>query len=190
MISQLDTNRPRRILGVDPGTNVLGYTIIEVVGKSPEVLILDILRIPPDLDHHGKLERIFRELSGLIRHFNPQEMAIEAPFFGKNVQSMLKLGRAQGVAIAAGMSQGLQVAEYSPRKIKQAVTGKGNADKTQVAAMLPHIIKGTIPQVPLDATDALATAICHFFQSNLGEKKQRSYTNWSAFIKDNPSRQA
>ncbi len=183
-----NTRKPRRILGVDPGTNVLGYAIIEVVGKTPEILILDILRISSELDHHGKLERIFRELSGLIRHYHPQEMAIEAPFFGKNVQSMLKLGRAQGVAIAAGMSHGLQVAEYSPRKIKQAVTGKGNADKTQVAAMLPHLMKGTIPNVPLDATDALATAICHFFQSNLGEAKQTSYSNWTAYIKDNPSR--
>lgn len=188
MISPENTRKPRRILGVDPGTNVLGYAIIEVVGKSPEILILDILRISPELDHHRKLERIFRELSGLIKHFNPQELAIEAPFFGKNVQSMLKLGRAQGVAIAAGMNQGLKVAEYSPRKIKQAVTGKGNADKAQVAAMLPHLIKGTIPNVPLDATDALATAICHFFQSPLGEVKKTTYSNWTAFIKDNPGR--
>lgn len=179
---------PKRILGVDPGTNVLGYAIIEIVGRHFTVLALDVVRMPQQLDHHGKLERIFRELSGLIRHYEPADMAIEAPFFGKNVQSMLKLGRAQGVAIAAGMSQGLAVSEYSPRKIKQAVTGKGNADKHQVAAILPHLAAAPLPPVPLDATDALATAICHFYQANLSGTRKKSFSGWEGYLKENPDR--
>lgn len=179
---------PKRILGVDPGTNILGYAIIEIVGKKFSVLTLNVLRMPQQLNHHEKLERIFRELSGIIRHYHPSDMAIEAPFFGKNVQSMLKLGRAQGVAIAAGMSQGLLVAEYSPRKIKQSVTGRGNADKHQVAAILPHLSSTPLPAVPLDATDALATAICHFYQGSQALSGKKTYTDWTAFFKDNPDR--
>lgn len=177
-----------RILGIDPGTNVLGYALIETHRQEFTVLALDILQMPRNFTHHQKLERIFRELSGLITHYQPEAMAVEAPFFGKNVQSMLKLGRAQGVAIAAGMNAGLQVAEYSPRKIKQSVTGRGNAGKEQVAAMLRHLSGQSFGEVPLDATDALATAVCHLYQSRQKALGGKQYKNWSAFLKDNPDR--
>ena len=134
-----------------------------------------------------KLKLIFERTLELIDTFNPDEIAIEAPFFGKNVQSMLKLGRAQGVAMSAGLSREIPITEYSPKKIKKAITGNGNASKEQVAAMLKSLL--TIKEMPkhLDATDGLAAAVCHFFQRNVG-LKGKSYTGWKAFVKDNPDR--
>ncbi len=135
-----------------------------------------------------KLKDIFEKVQQVIKRFKPQELAIEAPFFGKNVQSMLKLGRAQGVAMAAAITKGVTVTEYSPKKIKLSVTGNGNAAKEQVAAMLSHILKFSLKEFPLDATDALAAALCHHYQSKGLKKGQKKYSGWSSFVKDNPNR--
>ena len=139
--------------------------------------------------HQLKLKKIFEELQLIIDKHGPREMAIEAPFFGKNVQSMLKLGRAQGVAIAAAITKGVPITEYSPKKIKQSVTGNGNAAKEQVAAMLSNILRVPIQHKYDDATDALATAICHHYQSGSPVKGKKRYNDWSAFLNDNPDRE-
>lgn len=181
---------PRRLLGVDPGTNVLGYAVIEINGEQMHLVDLGVVTMSSTSKQQAKLKAIFEQLQQLISRFSPTEMAIEAPFYGKNVQSMLKLGRAQGVAIAAAMTKGVEVTEYSPRKIKHAITGNGNASKEQVAAMLNNLLHLKIEGQPLDATDALATAVCHHYQSTslLGGKKL--HNDWSSFIKDNPKRVA
>jgi len=139
-------------------------------------------------DHLQKLKIIYEKLHGLIDNYNPSVCAIEAPFFGKNVQSMLKLGRAQGVAIAAALTKDLEVFEYSPKKIKQSITGNGNASKEQVAAMLQTQIKFKLQPRFLDATDGLAAAVCHHYQNRLGESNTAKVSGWGAFIKSNPSR--
>ena len=177
-----------RLLGIDPGTNVLGYAVIEVRGKKISVVDMGTVTMRSYLSHQQKLKIILERLLGIIDNYKPQEMAIEAPFFGKNVQAMLKLGRAQGVAIAAAMTKNLEVTEYSPKKIKQAVTGNGNAAKEQVAAMLEQLLNIKLSEQPLDSTDALATAMCHYYQSTslLGGRKK--YNDWSSFIKDNPNK--
>ena len=177
----------RIILGIDPGTTVMGYGIIRVVGKKTELVTAGVLMLRKVQGHELKLKKIFERTIALIEQYHPDEMALEAPFFGKNVQSMLKLGRAQGVAMAAGLSRELSITEYSPRKIKQSITGNGNASKEQVAAMLKSILKFEATPKFLDATDGLAVALCHYYQSNsvVGGK---SYTGWKAFIKDNPKR--
>lgn len=184
----MNSNKTYRILGVDPGTNILGYGIIEVENKVMKLVDLGVLYLKEEADQPDKLKRIFEQLQIIIAEFKPREMAIEAPFYGKNVQSMFKLGRAQGVAIAAAITKGLTVTEYSPKKIKQAVTGNGNAAKEQVAAMLGTILKADLSDQYADATDALATAVCHFYQSTnrLGVGKKSK--DWSAFLKDNPDR--
>lgn len=185
------TFQPYRLLGIDPGTNVLGYAVVEVQSKKTvKVLELGVVSMGHMKDAYSKLGKIFERIVTIIEVYKPKEMAIEAPFFGKNVQSMLKLGRAQGVSIAAGISQGLEVVEYSPKKIKQSVTGNGNSAKEQVAAMLEMTLKVDLSDHYLDATDALATAMCHFYQSNsaLGGKKR--YSDWGSFLKDNPGRKA
>ncbi len=181
-------NSSHRLLGVDPGSNVLGFAIVEVVGRDLKLLDLGVITMSQYDDQHDKLKRIFIELQEVIVKYHPKEMAIEAPFFGKNVQSMLKLGRAQGVAIAAGITRGLDITEYSPKKIKQAITGNGNASKEQVAAMLCQILHVKLEEKKHDATDALATVVCHFFQTktNLGGGKQ--FKDWSGFLKENPHR--
>lgn len=179
------------ILGIDPGTNVLGYAVIQKVSKELLLHQLGVIRLHKYDSHQQKLRKIFERLQQLIDVHKPSEMAIEAPFYGKNPQSMLKLGRAQGVAIAAGVTKNLKVYEYSPKKIKLAVTGNGNASKEQVAGMLPNLIDMSNYGVQeLDATDALATAICHHYQNNniLGNGGGKSYQNWASFIKDNPDR--
>jgi len=181
---------PYRLLGIDPGTNVLGYAIIEIQGKQMQLLDLGVVNMKRYAEQQTKLRIIFEELQALIVKFRPKEMAIEAPFYGKNVQSMLKLGRAQGVAMAAGITQNVQVTEYSPRKIKQAVTGKGNATKEQVAAMLEHLLHTKVEDYPLDATDALAAVVCHFYQSGNRLGGQKRYNDWGSFLKDNPDRRA
>lgn len=177
----------RRILGIDPGTNVLGFAIIEERNKQPFILEIGVLTMAHFDDHPQKLNHIFTEIQGIIAKFKPNEMSIELPFYAKNPQSLFKLGRAQGVAIAAGMYGNLEVSEYSAKKIKQAVTGNGNASKEQVSAMLETIFHTKIVADYLDATDALATALCHYYQkSPLGGGKK--YSGWSAFAKDNSTK--
>jgi crossover junction endodeoxyribonuclease RuvC len=177
------------ILGIDPGTIVMGYGLITVTGNNISLLELGVLKPGKVKDGYKKLQLIFNTVSGLITKYQPDEFAIEAPFFGKNVQSMLKLGRAQGVAIAAAMRHGLEVVEYSPKKVKQSVTGNGNADKEQVMKMLQNILSFKESPKYFDATDALAVAVCHHYQSNSpltnGNKKLKG---WDEFIKNNPGR--
>lgn len=179
-----------RLLGVDPGTNLLGYALLEIKGKDLRVLEMGVITMQHLKNHQEKLQTIFERLQSLIQRYRPREMAIEAPFFGKNVQSMLKLGRAQGVAIAAAMTNGVPITEYSPKKIKQSVSGNGNASKEQVAAMLQTILGVQWQQDSFDATDALAAALCHYYQSsnplNRGGKR---FSDWSSFLKENPDRQ-
>lgn len=177
-----------RLLGVDPGTNLMGYAIIEIHQKKPKLLDMGVVYAGKFKAHQEKLHHIFNRLQSIISIYKPREMAIEAPFYGKNPQSMLKLGRAQGVAIAAAMTQGVDITEYAPRKIKQSVTGSGNASKEQVAAMLSNILDFKVDDYYLDATDALATALCHFYQSGSVLKGQKRYNDWSSFLKDNPNR--
>lgn len=181
---------PKRILGIDPGTNVLGFALIDADKKAIQVLEIGVVTFKHISDEHTeKLKYIFEQVQDLIRQYKPSEMAIEAPFFGKNVQSMLKLGRAQGVAIAAGMVNNLSITEYMPKKIKRAVTGNGNASKEQVAGMLESILRTKFTEKYFDATDALATALCHWYQSSSpGLAGKKSYSGWGAFLKDNPSR--
>lgn len=188
-----DRKTEKIILGIDPGTNVMGFGIIQVSNSNASLIDLGVVQFKASEDHTLKLKQIFSSVINLIEKHLPDEMAIEAPFFGKNVQSMLKLGRAQGVAIAAAVSRELPVTEYSPRKVKQSVTGKGSASKEQVAAMIPSIIKNIHPSViseeKLDASDALAVAICHFLQSKSIHASNRS-GSWNSFIKSNPDRLA
>lgn len=175
-----------KILGVDPGTNFLGYAIIETITNPPKVLALDIINLSKYKEQKLKLMHIHRELTAIIQKYQPQQMAIEAPFFGKNVQSMLKLGRAQGVAIAAALNMGLNMEEYSPKKIKLAITGNGNASKEQVARMLKSLVNmNEMYHEKLDATDALAVAICHFSQNSLLQKTSNKFSGWSDFVKQN-----
>ena len=183
------------ILGVDPGTILMGYGIIEVSNNSISLKEMDVLKLPVKKNNHERLQLIHEKICLLIEQHQPNEFAIEAPFFGKNVQSMLKLGRAQGVAIAAAMSANLTVTEYSPRKVKQSITGNGNADKEQVWKMVQRILLIQKRPKHFDATDALAVAICHHFQSNTimklnGEKKTpaKKKSSWEEFIKQNPAR--
>lgn len=178
------------ILGVDPGTLVLGYSIISVSGQQLKVEQMSVLKLNARRDHYERLQLIHQKISDLISLHQPQYFAIEAPFFGKNVQSMLKLGRAQGVAIAAAMSAGLEVFEYSPKKVKQSITGNGNADKEQVWKMLQRIVSLAPADLRyLDASDALAVAICHHFQSNSVVPPHGAKVNgWSDFIAKNPGR--
>ncbi len=175
-----------RILGIDPGTNLLGFAIIEINGEHISVLEIGVLHLKVEKNPNDKLREIFLEIQEIIEKYLPQDLAIEAPFFGKNVQSMLKLGRAQGVAMAAGMTMGLNITEYSPKKVKQSVTGNGNAEKQQVADMLCRMLKLNPEKLSLDATDALSVAICHHYQNGriVGSKK----SGWKSFIKENPDR--
>ena len=179
-----------RILGIDPGTNVLGYAILDASKQSLTVVEIGVVTFAHiSAEHTEKLQYIFEQVQDLIRQYEPSQMAIEAPFFGKNVQSMLKLGRAQGVAIAAGMVNKLATTEYMPKKIKKAITGNGNASKEQVAAMLENILKKTFSEKYFDATDALAAAVCHWYQSsNKSLAGNKTNNGWSGFMKNNPDR--
>lgn len=170
------------ILGVDPGTTIMGFGLIKVVGKKMEFIQMNELHLSKYNDHYLKLKHIFERTIELIDSHHPDEIAIEAPFYGKNVQSMLKLGRAQGVAMAAGLSRQIPITEYLPKKIKMAITGNGNASKEQVALMLKSLLGlKTLPK-NLDATDGLAAAVCHFYNAGkvMGEK---NYTGWASFVK-------
>ena len=178
----------RRYIGIDPGTNIMGYAIIEVDKKKVNILTLGVLKMSKLPDHQQKLKTIFERIQSLIKSYNPTEMAIEAPFFGKNVQSMLKLGRAQGVAMAAAIVNGVNVTEYSPKQIKLSITGSGNASKEQVSAMLKTIIGYDFTVEYLDATDALGAAVCHHFKSNSKLKQGKQYKDWSSYIAANPKK--
>ena len=174
----------RIILGIDPGTTIMGCGLIKVVNKKMEFMQLNELHLKKYDDHYLKLKHIFERTIELIDTFNPDEIAIEAPFFGKNVQSMLKLGRAQGVAMAAGLSRQIPITEYLPKKIKMAITGNGNASKEQVAKMLQSVLDlKTLPR-NLDATDGLAAAVCHFYNSGK-VSVGKSYSGWESFVKQN-----
>mgnify|MGYP000621796127 CR=1 FL=1 len=179
--------KERIILGIDPGTNILGYGLIKEVKSNMELLTMGVIRLDDLTDHPLKLQRIFERTLAIIDEYHPDCLAIEAPFYGKNAQSMLKLGRAQGVAIAAAMTSGVSIQEYAPRKIKQSITGNGNASKEQVAAMLSSIY-GEFTSKYLDATDALAVATCHFYQNSNLSTDGKSYSGWDSFLKNNPSR--
>ena len=175
------------ILGIDPGTTIMGFGLIKVVNKKMELIVLNELMLKKYDDHYVKLKLIFERTINLIETYHPDEIAIEAPFFGKNVQSMLKLGRAQGVAMAAGLSREVPITEYSPKKIKMAITGNGNASKEQVAKMLQNLLK--IKELPtnLDSTDGLAAAVCHFYNSGK-VTADKNYTGWASFVKQNSKR--
>ncbi|WP_420571897.1 crossover junction endodeoxyribonuclease RuvC [Kordia sp.] len=175
------------ILGIDPGTTIMGFGLIKVVGKKMQFLQLNELQLQKYSDHYIKLKLIFERTIELIDTYHPDEIAIEAPFFGKNVQSMLKLGRAQGVAMAAGLSREVPITEYAPKKIKMAITGNGNASKEQVAKMLQSLLGiKTLPK-NLDATDGLAAAVCHFYNAGRVEVG-KSYSGWASFVKQNEKR--
>lgn len=177
------------ILGIDPGTLFMGFGIIEVKSSEMTLIIMDVLKLSPKKDAYQRLQIIHQKVCELLTQFSPNEFAIEAPFFGKNVQSMLKLGRAQGVAIAAAMQAGIPVSEYSPRKVKQSITGNGNADKLQVLKMLQRLISFDQDPKSFDATDALAVAVCHHFQGNgLLNNSSKKLNGWKDFLVQNPGR--
>jgi crossover junction endodeoxyribonuclease RuvC len=186
----MEKERAHRIMGIDPGTNILGYSIIEIRKKKTFLVDYGVINMKKHASGYGKLQTIFKGVQELIVVHQPAELAIEAPFFGKNVQSMLKLGRAQGVAIAAAMTQNLEVTEYSPKKIKKAITGKGGASKEQVASMVQTLLGVKIDQNNHDATDALAVALCHHYQSGTLPGASKRYNDWGAFLNDNPDRKA
>lgn len=179
----------RIIIGIDPGTNLMGYGILGIKGKTPSMIALGVIRLNKFDSHYLRLHRIFERVQSLVEQYLPDEMAIEAPFFGKNVQSMLKLGRAQGVAIAAALSRDVPITEYEPRKIKMAITGNGGASKEQIREMLRRILN--IPteslDIELDATDALGAALCHFYESSRPAKVSGP-SSWKEFIARNPGR--
>ncbi len=177
----------RIILGIDPGTTIMGYGLIHQKNNQMHLLVMGELKLSKYNNQALKLKKIFERTLELIAEYKPDELAIEAPFFGKNVQSMLKLGRAQGVAMAAGLFKDIPIFEYSPRKIKQSITGNGSSSKEQVAAMLQRLLKFDEMPKNMDATDGLAAAVCHFFQGNK-PVSEKSYSGWAAFANQNPDR--
>lgn len=189
----------RIVLGIDPGTNIMGYGVVGLIGKEYYLISIGIIRLDKLEDHAIKLKHIFERVTGLIDSYKPDELAVEAPFYGKNVQSMLKLGRAQGVAIAAALMREIPIYEYQPRKIKLSITGTGNASKEQVASMLQHLLKFEEMPKHLDATDGLAAAMCHIFQfaprgfgskssSAKAKAKKGKSGSWEQFVKANEDR--
>jgi crossover junction endodeoxyribonuclease RuvC len=177
--------KERIILGLDPGTSVMGYGLLQVKGSKFTLLQFGVINLGKYGAHELKLKKIFERVLALVDEYHPDEVALEAPFFGKNIQSMLKLGRAQGVAMAAALYREVPITEYAPKKVKQSVTGNGNASKEQVARMLMQIF--SIKELPklLDASDALAVAVCHHYQNGSAKKKSKS---WEGFLKENPKR--
>src|SRR5574344_1941062 len=178
------------ILGIDPGTNIMGYGVLKVKGNKAEMMTMGVIDLRKLGDAYIKLGRVFERVTGIIDEYLPDEMAIEAPFFGKNVQSMLKLGRAQGVAIAAAIHHSVPIHEYAPLKIKMAITGQGQASKEQVANMLQRLLNIKNEDMPkfMDATDALGAAYCHFLQANAPESTARHYSSWKDFTVKNKER--
>lgn len=180
----------RIIIGIDPGTNVMGYGVIGVKGKKPALIALGVVKLNKFESHYLRLRRIFERVIGLVEQYLPDEMAIEAPFFGKNVQSMLKLGRAQGVAMAAALSRDIPITEYEPRKIKMAITGNGAASKEQVRELLRRMLsisENQLADLELDATDGLAAALCHFYESSRSTIASGP-KSWKDFIAKNPDK--
>ena len=179
----------RRIMGIDPGTNYMGYGIIDVIDGRPQAVVMGEIDMHKISDPHQKLRYIYERVHSLTESYKPTEVAFESPFFGENVQSMLKLGRAQGVAIAAAISRQVPIHEYAPLKIKMAITGNGSASKEQVADMLRRMLNISNDEMPhfMDATDALGAAFCHFIQRGnpVSEKK---YSSWSDFVSKNPGK--
>lgn len=191
----MEFSKEKRILGIDPGTNITGYSIIEQRGKQTELLTMSCIVLGTKMEMSTKMKILFDKVSAIIEVYKPDMLAIEAPFFGKNVQSMLKLGRAQGLCIAAAFARNVPFVEYSPRKIKQSITGNGAASKEQVANMLQRIFR--FDEIPnhLDATDSLAVALCHAYQNDLPIQKSETQKSkgkkagsWAAFINQNPDR--
>jgi crossover junction endodeoxyribonuclease RuvC len=189
-LQNTSTNPPTVIMGVDPGTVAMGYALIACQGSTMTLLHMDVLKMSWTHDVFERLHRIYSTMDGIIAQYRPSEFAIEAPFYGKNVQSMLKLGRAQGVAIACAMHHKVAVTEYSPKKVKQSVTGNGNADKERVWSMLQKLLKIEEQPKSYDATDALAVAACHYFQmqSPLQGVGAKGKKGWDDFITKNPGR--
>jgi crossover junction endodeoxyribonuclease RuvC len=192
-----EKDKARVILGIDPGTVVMGYAVISAKGQQYKLLSAGAVKFKNDVPHFNRLNEIFDAVTTIIQTYKPEEISIEEPFFGKNVQSMLKLGRAQGVAIAAGLQHSLPVSGYSPRSVKQSITGKGSASKEQVAQMLQQIFGFEELPAHLDATDALAVALCHYFQTSRLEKPTaittkgksgKALKGWGAFVNNNPDR--
>jgi len=182
---QKSNAKEKVILGLDPGTSVMGYGLIQIKKNSIQLLQFGVIHLSKYANHELKLKKIYERVLSLIVDYHPDEVALEAPFYGKNIQSMLKLGRAQGVAMAAALSREIPITEYAPKKVKQSVTGNGNSSKEQVAAMLMTLLK--IKEAPklLDATDALAVALCHHYQ---GGRETSSAKSWKAFLSENPKR--
>ena len=177
--------KERIILGLDPGTNVMGYGVILIKGTALSLVQFGVIHLSKLDSHELRLKKIFDRVLGLVDEFSPDEVALEAPFYGKNVQSMLKLGRAQGVAMSAALHREVPIVEYAPKKVKQSVTGNGNASKEQVAKMLMQIFAfRELPKL-LDASDALAVAVCHHYQKGGSQAKTKS---WESFVKENPGR--
>lgn len=179
----------RIIMGIDPGTRIMGYGLLGIRGRKPEVIVMGVIKLDRLESHYMRLHRIYERVLGLVAQYLPDEVALEAPFFGKNVQSMLKLGRAQGVAMAACLARDVPIAEYAPRLIKMAVTGNGQAGKEQVANMLQHLLQMTSDQMPdfLDATDALAVALTHFYETSK-PTLPKGPKSWEDFIAKNPDK--
>lgn len=179
----------RIILGIDPGTNIMGYGLLGIKNNKPKLITLGIIKLNKFESHYLRLRRIFERVTALIEQYLPDELAIEAPFFGKNVQSMLKLGRAQGVAMAAALERDIPITEYAPLKIKMAITGNGKASKEQVAEMLRRILNISKEDIPvfLDATDALAAALCHYYESSRPQI-EKGCKSWKEFIAKNPDK--
>lgn len=184
------TKGEKIILGIDPGTNVMGYGVIKVNGNKASLVVMGVVDMRKERDPYLRLGKIFERVTGIIDAYLPDEMAIEAPFFGKNIQSMLKLGRAQGVAIAAAIHHSVPIHEYAPLKIKMAITGQGQASKEQVAAMLQRLLHISDDDMPkfLDATDAVAAAYCHFLQLGRPETDAHHYGSWKDFVLKNKER--
>ena len=179
--------REKIILGIDPGTTIMGYGLIKVLNNEMSFILLNELNLKKLNDHYLKLNHIFNRTVEIIDNYNPDEIAIEAPFFGKNVQSMLKLGRAQGVAMAAGLSRQIPITEYSPKKIKMSITGNGNSSKEQVAKMLKNLLAFDELPKNLDSTDGLAAAVCHHFNNNQVNKETK-FSSWESYVQQNPKK--
>lgn len=191
----MSNKNSQRILGIDPGTNILGFSVIEIQGKSIKLIEMSVLKLGKIDDMSKRMKVLFDTISNVIDKYQPEILSIEAPFFGKNVQSMLKLGRAQGLCIAAALSKDILFYEYSPRKIKQSITGNGASSKEQVALMLQRIIEFETMPKDLDATDALAAAVCHSYQKELEIEtednkkiKTKKSSSWSSFVINNPEK--
>lgn len=191
----MSNKNSQRILGIDPGTNILGFSVIEIQGKSIKLIEMSVLKLGKIDDISKRMKVLFDTISNVIDKYQPEILSIEAPFFGKNVQSMLKLGRAQGLCIAAALSKDIPFYEYSPRKIKQSITGNGASSKEQVALMLQRIIEFETMPKDLDATDALAAAVCHSYQKELEIEtednkkiKTKKSSSWSSFVINNPEK--